>query len=68
MRTTGRSDCRSWVNTVKLLPAVKLFVIRNKNDKADARAIWTAVQQPGLKLVAVKTEGQTSGIGVAPNA
>ena len=25
---------------------VKAFNIRNKNDAADARAIWLAVQQP----------------------
>jgi transposase len=44
---------------VKLMPAefVKAFNIRNKNDAADARAIWLAVQQPG-KPVAVKTETQ----------
>jgi transposase len=38
--------------------AVKAFVTGNKNDVADARAIWTAVQQPGVKAVAVKTEAQ----------
>jgi len=45
---------------VKLMPgkAVKAFVVGNKNDVADARAIWTAVQQPGIKAVAVKTEEQ----------
>jgi transposase len=37
---------------------VKPFVGGNKNDVADARAIWTAVQQPGIKAVAVKSEGQ----------
>jgi len=44
---------------VKLMPAefVKAFNIRNKNDAADARAIWLAVQQPS-KAVAVKTEMQ----------
>ncbi|MGF6654099.1 transposase [Paraburkholderia youngii] len=44
---------------VKLMPAefVKAFNIRNKNDAADARAIWLAVQQPS-KPVAVKTEMQ----------
>jgi len=44
---------------VKLMPGefVKAFNIRNKNDAADARAIWRAVQQPG-KAVAVKSEGQ----------
>lgn len=38
--------------------AVKAFVVGNKNDMADARAIWLAVQQPGVKAVAVKTEEQ----------
>ncbi|MFM0147734.1 IS110 family RNA-guided transposase [Paraburkholderia sp. RL18-085-BIA-A] len=44
---------------VRLMPAefVKAFNIRNKNDAADARANWLAVQQPG-KPVAVKTEMQ----------
>lgn len=44
---------------VKLMPGefVKAFNIRNKNDIADALAIWRAVQQPG-KSVAVKTEQQ----------
>lgn len=45
---------------VKLMPgkAVKAFVTGNKNDVADARAIWLAVQQPGVHAVAIKTEGQ----------
>ena len=45
---------------VKLLSArwVKPFAGGNKSDAADARAIWTAVQQPGIKTVAVKSEGQ----------
>lgn len=45
---------------VKLMPgkAVKAFVSGNKNDIADARAIWLAVQQPGTRAVAVKTEAQ----------
>lgn len=44
---------------VKLMQArfVKAFNIRNKNDAADAQAIWLAVQQPG-KSIAVKTEMQ----------
>lgn len=44
---------------VRLMPArfVKAFNIGNKNDAADARAIWLAVQQPGHS-VAVKTEAQ----------
>ncbi|MFL9944313.1 IS110 family RNA-guided transposase [Paraburkholderia graminis] len=46
-------------HAVKLMPAkfVKAFNIRNKNDAADARAIWLAVQQPS-KAVSVKTEMQ----------
>ena len=45
---------------VRLLPAkmVRPFVGGNKNDAQDARAIWTAVQQPGIKTVAIKTEEQ----------
>lgn len=46
---------------VKLLSAraVRPFVGGgNKNDAADARAIWTAMQQPGIKTVAVKSEAQ----------
>lgn len=45
---------------VRLLPgkAVKPFVTGNKNDRHDARAIWTAVQQPHVKAVAIKTEEQ----------
>jgi transposase len=45
---------------VKLMPgkAVKAFLAGNKNDAADAKAIWLAVQQPGVKAVAVKTEAQ----------
>lgn len=44
---------------VSLLPGefVKAFNVRNKNDAADARAIWLAVQQPS-KEVAIKTEAQ----------
>jgi transposase len=50
---------------VKLMPAefVKAFNIRNKNDAADAKAIWLAVQQPG-KPVAVKTEMQQAMLGL----
>ena len=45
---------------VRLLPAkmVRPFVGGNKNDAHDARAIWTAVQQPGTKTVAIKSEEQ----------
>jgi transposase len=45
---------------VKLLSGrmVKPFVVGNKSDAADARGIWMAVQQPGIKAVAVKSEEQ----------
>lgn len=37
---------------------VRPFVKTNKNDVADAQAIWTAAQQPEMRAVAVKTEEQ----------
>ena len=45
---------------VRLLPAkmVRPFVGGDKSDAHDARAIWTAVQQPGIKTVAIKSEEQ----------
>ena len=45
---------------VKLIAGhkVKPFVTGNKNDALDAKAIWTAMQQPGMRFVAVKTEAQ----------
>lgn len=45
---------------VKLMAGktVKAFVPGNKNDVADARAIWLAAQQLCVKAVAVKTEEQ----------
>jgi transposase len=53
-------ELRTLGHDVKLLSArwVKPFVSGNKNDVADARAIWTAVQQPGIKAVALKSEAQ----------
>lgn len=44
---------------VRIIPGQKVrpFVIGNKNDAADARGIWFAVQQPGMRFVAVKSEG-----------
>jgi transposase len=44
---------------VRLMPGryVKAFNVRNKNDAADARAIWLAGQQPG-QAVAIKSEMQ----------
>jgi len=45
---------------VRLLPPkmIRPFVQRNKTDAADAHAIWTAGQQPGVKFVAIKNDEQ----------
>ena len=47
-------------HTVRLIhaKAVRPFVAGNKTDATDARAIWLAVQQPGVKFVGVKTTDQ----------
>ncbi len=47
-------------HTVRLLHAkiVRPFVSGNKTDATDARAIWLAVQQPGVKFVGVKSAAQ----------
>lgn len=66
MEACGGSQC--WAReleklgyNVRLLQArfVKAFVMGNKNDVMDARAVWMVVQQPG-KGIAVKTEEQQS--------
>ena len=53
-------ELRRLGHEVKLLApkSVRPFVRSNKTDAADARAIWTAVQQPEARLVAVKSEQQ----------
>lgn len=45
---------------VKLIAAqfVRPFVKTNKTDVADAAAIWEAAQRPGMRFVALKSEGQ----------
>jgi len=47
-------------NEPRLFPAkaVRPFVRGNKNDARDARAIWTAARQPGVRTVAIKSEEQ----------
>ena len=47
-------------HTVRLLHAkiVRPFVSGNKTDATDARAIWLAVQQPGVKFVGIKSASQ----------
>ena len=51
---------RAFGHDVTLLHArfVRPFVQNNKTDTADAKAIWTAAQQPEMRTVAVKTEEQ----------
>jgi len=51
---------------VKLIAAqfVRPFVMTNKNDAADAQAIWTAAQQPEMRFVAIKTEEQQAVLGL----
>jgi transposase len=43
---------------------IRPFVQTNKTDAADARAIWTAVHQPGMRTVAAKTEDQQAMLGM----
>lgn len=51
---------------VKLIAAqfVRPFVMTNKNDAADAQAIWTAARQPEMRFVAVKSEEQQAVLGL----
>ena len=51
---------RALGHSVRLLHAkvVRPFVSGNKTDATDARAIWLAVQQPGVKFVGVKSVEQ----------
>ena len=53
-------ELRSLGHSVRLLHAkiVRPFVSGNKTDATDARAIWLAVQQPGVKFVGIKTTDQ----------
>lgn len=53
-------------HSVRLLhaKAVRPFVSGNKTDATDARAIWLAVQQPGVKLVGIKTVAQQATLAL----
>ena len=53
-------EFRKLGHEVKLIAPqfVRPFVKTNKNDAADAQAIWTAAQQPEMRAVAAKTEEQ----------
>jgi myo-inositol-hexaphosphate 3-phosphohydrolase len=41
----------------------KMFNIHNKNDAADARAIWLAARQPG-KSAAIKSEMRQAALSL----
>lgn len=43
---------------------IRRFVQNNKTDATDARAPWTAVHQPGMRTVSVKTEDQQAMLGL----
>ncbi len=53
-------ELRALGHTTRLLHAkiVRPFVSGNKTDATDARAIWLAVQQPGVKFVGIKSTEQ----------
>ena len=53
-------ELRALGHTVRLLHAkvVRPFVSGNKTDATDARAIWLAVQQAGVKCVGIKSTAQ----------
>ncbi|MGF6536924.1 IS110 family transposase [Paraburkholderia youngii] len=44
--------------------SVRPFVLRNKTDAADARAICTAAQQPDARFVAIKSEDQQAILAI----
>lgn len=61
------ASARYWARTIqqlghqaKLLPAqhVKAFLLRDKTDAMDARAIWVAARQPHIQAVPVKSQRQ----------
>ena len=63
----------SWARKIKALghesvllhaQFIRPFVRTNKTDAPDARAIWTAVHQPGVRTVAAKTEDHQAMLGV----
>lgn len=47
-------------HTVRLIHAkvVRPFVAGNNTNTTDARAIWLAIQQPGMRFVGIKTAAQ----------
>lgn len=61
----GRQPC-SLGHEVRLLAPklIRPLVFHNKTNAANARAMWTAVQQPGAHFVAVKTEQQQTALAL----
>jgi len=57
---------RALGHDVRLIPAayVKPFVRRNKTDARDAAAICTALRQPDMRFVAIKSEAQQAARGL----
>jgi len=51
---------------VRLIPPAyaKAYVRRNKNDPADAEAIYEAVSRPAMRFVAIKSEQQQAAAGI----
>ena len=43
---------------------IRPFVQTNRTDAADAKAIWTAANQPAMRTVSVKTQDQQSRLGL----
>ena len=57
-------ELRALGHEVRLMPAqyVKAYVMRNKNDAADAEAICEAVMRPTMRFVPVKTSEQQAAV------
>jgi transposase len=57
---------RALGHQVRLIPTqfVRPFVKSNKNDVADAQAIWEAAQRPEMRFVALKSEQQQAVLGL----
>jgi len=54
-------------HTVRLIPPiyVKAYVKPQKNDAADAAAIWEVVTRPSMRFVPVKSEAQQAALSAA---
>ena len=59
-------ELRRFGHTVKLIPPsyARAYVRRNKNDAADAAAIYEAVIRPSMRFVAIKSEVQQAAAGI----